>query len=343
MPFPQTALSLNQNLYSTANWTVITRQESITGYISVLENADMQLRVLRCDHSLLGGEWLPPSGRKHKSKVREPIYAVFAMLEAVRLVEISGPEHAEEASAKSKAAQNALMIGLGVGTSAAALIEHGVNTTIVEIDPIVHKYATEYFGLPLKHNAAIEDAVNFVQRAERQHSRYDFIIHDVFTGGAEPVSLFTVEFISTLHRLLKPDGVIAINYAGDLLLPPARLIIRTILSVFSSCRIFREEEAPTNTELEHDFTNLVIFCINSASQFSFRRPTQADLLGSRFREMYLYPRHEVDSSLFKRRVGDEEVLSVANTETLEKWRRKGAISHWRIMRTVLPDVVWESW
>lgn len=216
--------------------------------------------------------------------------------------------------------------------------------------------------MPLTHNAAIEDAVTYIQKAERQHSSYDFIIHDVFTGGAEPVSLFTIEFISTLRRLLKPDGIIAIvsvvpftqfyifiqlmrsqNYAGDLLLPPARLIIRTILSVFPSCRIYREEETPAKTKIEHDFTNLVIFCINSASGFSFRPPTQADLLGSRFREMYLYPRHEVDLSPFKRQVGDEEVLSRANTRTLEKWRRQGAISHWRIMRTVLPDAVWESW
>ncbi len=54
----------------------------------------------------------------------------------------------------------------------------------------------------------IEDAVAFAGRAGRD--RYDFIVHDVFTGGAEPVDLFTHEFIIALKRLLKPDGAIAI-------------------------------------------------------------------------------------------------------------------------------------
>lgn len=39
---------------------------------------------------------------------------------------------------------------------------------------------------------------------------YDYIIHDVFTGGAEPVPLFTEGFLAGLRDLLKPDGVVAI-------------------------------------------------------------------------------------------------------------------------------------
>ena len=40
--------------------------------------------------------------------------------------------------------------------------------------------------------------------------KFDYIVHDVFTGGAEPVDLFTVEFISNLKALLTPNGVVAI-------------------------------------------------------------------------------------------------------------------------------------
>lgn len=44
--------------------------------------------ALRCDHSILGGEWLQKAGGKgEKLGMREPIYGVFVMLEAVRLVE----------------------------------------------------------------------------------------------------------------------------------------------------------------------------------------------------------------------------------------------------------------
>ena len=100
--------------------------------------------------------------------------------------------------------------GLGTGSSVATLIAQGVNTTVVEIDPKVHEYATMYFGLSPNHTSLTEDAVIFAERAIKMHLSYDYIIHDVFTGGAEPVDLFTVEFVRALYALLNPDGAIAI-------------------------------------------------------------------------------------------------------------------------------------
>lgn len=103
--------------------------------------------------------------------------------------------------------------GLGIGTTPTALIYHGVDTTIVEIDPVVHEFATKYFNLPKNHTVVIDDAVAFVDRATAAVPAtfaYDYIIHDVFTGGTEPVDLFTFEFLQNLKKLLKPEGVIAI-------------------------------------------------------------------------------------------------------------------------------------
>lgn len=65
----------------------------------------------------------------------------------------------------------------------------------------------------MNHTSVLEDAVTFVARAqsaEHMQGSYDYIIHDVFTGGAEPVALFTYEFIEGLSQLLKPHGTIAI-------------------------------------------------------------------------------------------------------------------------------------
>ena len=47
---------LNKTL-ATHNYSLLDRRDSITGYVSVLEDKVNQYRVLRCDHSLLGGEW----------------------------------------------------------------------------------------------------------------------------------------------------------------------------------------------------------------------------------------------------------------------------------------------
>ena len=85
---------LNATLHG-YGYSLVARQESNTGYISVLDNIKDGFRVMRCDHSLLGGEWFAQPGHEHE--LREPVYAIFVMLEAVRLVEpISKPQETGE-------------------------------------------------------------------------------------------------------------------------------------------------------------------------------------------------------------------------------------------------------
>lgn len=336
---PYSTASLNSTLIKNG-WSLLDRHESITGYMSVIESAKNGFRVLRCDHSLLGGEWV---AKFRGNVLPEPIYGVFVMLEAVRLIEVPHPVADKDAKA--------LVIGLGIGTTPAAFITHGIATTIVEIDPVVHEFATKYFALPPNHTPVIADAVSYASSLAKTDDKYDYIVHDVFTGGAEPVDLFTLEFLQDLHSILKPGGVIAINYAGDLLLPPLRIIVRTIKSVFPTCRIYRESAPPsaaTLAEEKQDFTNMVIFCTNSASQpVTFRKPNEKDFLGSRARRQFLLPLHEVDDAAMS--VGGEEkegeggILRSNETERFVPWQQQSASGHWTVMRTVLPAQVWEQW
>jgi spermidine synthase len=89
-------------------------------------------------------------------------------------------------------------------------VAHGIDTTIVEIDPVVYHFAQKYFNLPRNLTAEIRDAVQYVEEANRMGRRFDYVIHDVFTGGAEPAELFTPGFIKGLYDLLEDDGVAAI-------------------------------------------------------------------------------------------------------------------------------------
>ena len=84
LPLGHTTAMLNQTLHR-QGFSLVARQESLTGYISVLENTREGYRAMRCDHSLLGGEWLDKHGSSI-SRLGEPIYSCFVMLEAVRLV-----------------------------------------------------------------------------------------------------------------------------------------------------------------------------------------------------------------------------------------------------------------
>lgn len=99
---------------------------------------------------------------------------------------------------------------MGIGTTPSALVAHGIDTTVVEIDPVVYEFAEKYFQLPSNHTKIIADAVTYTADLAKADKRFDYIVHDVFTGGAEPIPLFTLEFLEGLATLLKPDGVIAI-------------------------------------------------------------------------------------------------------------------------------------
>ncbi|KAH7377735.1 S-adenosyl-L-methionine-dependent methyltransferase [Pyrenochaeta sp. MPI-SDFR-AT-0127] len=344
----------NSTLVSTQNFTILARQESITGYISVLENdADNAFRLLRCDHSLLGGEWLvTPEAYKKGQRQPESIFAVFVLLEAVRLIEPPVASDATTAPAPPNDSQkSALVIGLGIGTAPNALIAHGINTTIVELDPVVHHYASKYFSLIPDHTAVIDDAVTYVaEKSVTNPGSFNYIIHDVFTGGAEPVYLFTTEFMKGLYDLLQDDGAVAINYAGDLSLGSTKLVLNTIHAVFPACRLFRDTPAPQTLKPgEADFINMVVFCVKNDHgkgklAVQFREAERDDFLGSIARRNFLQPSEELEVKYqFVRPEDGGKVMGRADVGELEKFHKEGAVSHWRIMRTVLPAGVWEMW
>lgn len=345
------AVALLNDTLQTHNFTLLERKESLTGYLSVLESKETQFRILRCDHSLLGGEWLvTPERAAQGQTLPEPIFSVFAMLEAVRLVELEGQD------TKPESEKSALVIGLGIGTAPNALIAHGINTTIVELDPVVHYFATKYFNLSSNHIAAIDDAVFYVDEKARSHpGSYDYIIHDVFTGGAEPVTLFTLEFFQGLKSLLTANGVVAINYAGDLSLPSTRLVLNTIHAIFPACRLFRDNPPAPEQPGAPDFTNMVVFCVKrdgggaGGSAIGFREPTEDDFRGSFARRNHLLPKAGLEIAFDWRRGGggaqgaSGDVLRRGATGELERFQERAAVSHWGIMRTVLPARVWELW
>ena len=98
LPLPYNTALLNSTLQA-EGFSLVARQESLTGYISVLDNVNQHYRVMRCDHSLLGGEYLrKPRG----SWYNEPVYTIFLTLEAVRLLQTKSPESQLPASSEGK-------------------------------------------------------------------------------------------------------------------------------------------------------------------------------------------------------------------------------------------------
>jgi hypothetical protein len=90
---------INQTLFE-YQYALVDRADSVTGYLSVVRNKKDGFVALRCDHSVLGGEWLvTPARKKRGQEVRETIYSVFTMLEAVRLIknDVIAPDDEKDA------------------------------------------------------------------------------------------------------------------------------------------------------------------------------------------------------------------------------------------------------
>ena len=116
--------------------------------------------------------------------------------------------------------------GLGTGIAASAFIQHGLSTTVVDIDPAVYEAAKTYFGFEPSdpEKVFISDARGWIlSRTHAEQTSYtsapeerapeetfDIIVHDCFSGGSVPAHLFTVAFWKELQKIMNPDGVVAV-------------------------------------------------------------------------------------------------------------------------------------
>lgn len=100
---PHLPLSYNTHVLNSTlraeGYSMVARQESLTGYISVLDNVIAGYRVMRCDHSLLGGQYL---NKPWGSRYNEPVYTIFLTLEAVRLLQTKSSESQQGLTSKPK-------------------------------------------------------------------------------------------------------------------------------------------------------------------------------------------------------------------------------------------------
>jgi spermidine synthase len=101
----------------------------------------------------------------------------------------------------------ALQIGLGCGISTNALLSQGIDVDIVELDPAVYHMARDYFGLSKPSSIHLESGRTFLERSEAK--TYDFVLHDIFTGGSVAPGMFSVEVLGLIKNSLKENGILA--------------------------------------------------------------------------------------------------------------------------------------
>ncbi|HKO51976.1 MAG TPA: fused MFS/spermidine synthase [Polyangiaceae bacterium] len=232
-------------------FSILDRSQSIYGLVEVIEDSNRAVRFLRSDHSIIGAQFVSDGS---------PAFAFLHVLEAVRFVR---PQ-----------ARNALQIGLGIGSLPRALSTHGIRFDAVEIDPSVARFARQYFGYLPSGQVYEEDARTYLQRTQE---RYDIVVHDTFTGGTTPEHLLSLEVLQRIHALLRPGGVLALNFIGYHEGEQAEAsfaVARTVKAVFANVRVFRDAALtaePANPG------NLLFFASNDDLKFDI--PADAEFEG----------------------------------------------------------------
>ncbi len=156
---------------------------------------------------------------------------------------------------------DALLLGLGGGSMAYRCRQFGMRTDIVEIDERLRDVAVDYFFLDPETNIIVDDARHYLNTTKKT---YDLIVVDVFLSETPPSHVLTLESFLRMKEILRPNGVIFLNFFGQLTGPnglAARSLIKTIQEAGLVVNIWP-------TPGPEDSRNLVIFAGHHDPDFS---------------------------------------------------------------------------
>jgi spermidine synthase len=169
-------------------YTLVYEAESTYGKIRVLDDESRGIRLMLSDASTISAV---------RMGTTEGVFPYLSLLETLPHFNLQG--------------RTALVVGLGAGYLPMALEAHGVATDGIEIDPVVAHAASEFFPFTQPRRLIVGDARYEVSRLAE---RYDFIVHDCFTGGSVPAHVLSVEMLRDLRAHLNEGGVLALNFFG---------------------------------------------------------------------------------------------------------------------------------
>lgn len=354
---------------------ILASERGLTGQVVVADHLQSSYRFLRCDHSLLGGRWiraapgLSDPGKQPVIQFGDSIFAAFALQEVALLaardstgdglertleltadIELISSAAAVEGSGSET--QRALIIGLGVGIAANTLMKRGIEVDVVEIDPLVYRAAIDYLDLSTPATIHLTDGAGHVHELAEQArqgtwngTRYTYAIQDCFSGGSVPNALFATEFWEDLGEVMRPDGVVIMNFVGHPGGPAAQAVVGTILSVYPQCRAF--SDAPYQPENDDQSVNMVVLCAMSYSPLlTFRPPTPADVMRSPLRA-HTYSTFLANEILLDAIVGVEEptlldrsMILTEDNPLKDEWQIPLALAVWRAMQKILTPHQW---
>jgi hypothetical protein len=171
----------------------------------------------------------------------------------------------------------------------------------------------------------IIDGRKFIEQLQTPHV-YDFILHDVFTGGIVFPSLFSLESLSSMVRALKPEGILAMNFVGHRDSLATYTVHSTLKRKFPYVLCFLEDTDST------EFQNIVFYASAAKIDFDFSSiPAVGDPSYYQVLDMF----RSLDGSSCDHFPTVEPITDSSNP--LSHLQYQSAIEHWHVVRKVLPD------
>jgi spermidine synthase len=137
----------------------------------------------------------------------------------------------------------ALIIGLGAGLVQRGFSGWGVRPDVVEIDPKIIATAEKYFGFdPSSSDIHVGDGRRYLEETDE---RYDYVVLDAFAGEMVPVHLLSEEAFAAARGVMKPGGLLLLNYVGYREGPDSRVaasIRKTLEAVFAYVKTYEAGE-----------------------------------------------------------------------------------------------------
>lgn len=224
---------------------VLHEQESIYGWVRVVDDERKGFRLLLSDSSVLSAVELAHG---------------HSLLGYQFILGLVPPLFRPTAS-------QALLIGLGGGHVARDLKDKGLTTDTIEIDPVVADAARNFFNFKPTGEFLVGDARYEIKKLSKH---YDFIIHDCFTGGSEPTHMLTVEMLGELKSMLSEQGILALNYVGFTKGEGANAVTsvyKTLASLLPNIRVFTTEKG--------EFTDFIFLASKQPLDLDGNKPEQA--------------------------------------------------------------------
>jgi len=225
------------------NFKIIHEEESVYGWVRVVDDQRYGLRLLLSDSSVLSAMSIATG------------QTLLGYQNIIGLLPLFRP-----------GADQALLIGLGGGHIARDLKSKGLATDTIEIDPAVADASLKYFNFKPTGDFIVGDGRYEIQKLNKH---YDFIVHDCFTGGTEPTHMLTVEMLTQLRGLLTGQGILALNYVGFTKGDGTKAVAsvyKTLKQVLPNIRVFITDKA--------EFTDFIFLASNQAIELDRNNPDQ---------------------------------------------------------------------